>query len=365
MKIIEIIPNLGSGGAERFVVDLSNELSNKGHHVILCTLYPMKGPWGFYKEDINENVHIISMNKGIGFSLKILWRFYRFVKKEKPDIIHSHIGALQYSLLPQLYCSKGYHTVHNEAQKETSSRLEFFIRRLFLRIGKITPITISKESYYSFISFYKREALLIPNGRSIDKIKVSQAVLDEINSYKHSLKEKVIVQIARFQPQKNIPMMARVAKRLSEEGYSFVLLFIGNTSENRIVEEVRKEMPSCAHILGEKKNPLEYLKASGCFALSSIYEGLPISLIEALGVGAIPICTPVGGIPNVVKNGENGILSDNITAESYYIALKRYLNMSDIEINDMRKKALISYEPYSMKRCVKEYIEAFNVQLQS
>ena len=177
---------------------------------------------------------------------------------------------------------------------------------------------------------------------------------------KQSPKDKVIVQLARFQPQKNVPMMARVAKRLSDDGYNFVLLFIGNTFEKKIADEVRKEMPTCAHILGERKNPLEYLKAAGCFALSSEYEGMPISLIEALGVGAIPVCTPVGGIPNAVINGENGILSNDVSEESYYIALKRYLDMSEKDIVVMQKKALISYEPYSMKKCAQRYIEVFN-----
>ena len=52
------------------------------------------------------------------------------------------------------------------------------------------------------------------------------------------------------------------------------------------------------------------------YALCSSYEGMPISLIEAIGVGCIPVCTPVGGIVDVVHNGENGFLSDGIGEES-------------------------------------------------
>ncbi len=54
--------------------------------------------------------------------------------------------------------------------------------------------------------------------------------------------------------------------------------------------------------------PLEYLKMGDAYALCSSYEGMPISLIEAIGVGCIPVCTPVGGIVDVVHNGENGFL---------------------------------------------------------
>ena len=56
--------------------------------------------------------------------------------------------------------------------------------------------------------------------------------------------------------------MARVAKRLYDENYDFTLLFIGSTENEQIVSEVTQYMPPCAHILGERMNPLEYLKRS-------------------------------------------------------------------------------------------------------
>ena len=52
---------------------------------------------------------------------------------------------------------------------------------------------------------------------------------------------------------------------------------------------------------------------------------MPISLLEALAVGAVPVCTPVGGIPNAVIDGENGFLSTDNTEAAYYEAMKRFL----------------------------------------
>ena len=114
-------------------------------------------------------------------------------------------------------------------------------------------------------------------------------------------------------------------------------------------------MPPCAHILGERKNPLEYLKEADAFALSSLFEGMPISLLEALAVGAIPVCTPVGGIPNVVTDGDNGFLSLDNTESSYYEAMKRFLETDMETLNLMSKKAEQSFAPYSMKICAEKY----------
>lgn len=56
------------------------------------------------------------------------------MKHEKPDIIHSHVNSLQYTIFPQVFMAKGVHTVHNEAHLEASGRLEVGLRKLHLSI---------------------------------------------------------------------------------------------------------------------------------------------------------------------------------------------------------------------------------------
>ena len=360
MKILQVIPHLGSGGAERFVVDLSNELIKQGHEVVLLTFYDLEGKYGFYKNEINKNVKQISIHKNIGFSLKAVWKIIDVVKREKPDIIHSHVNSLQYTIFPQVFIAKGVHTVHNEAHLEASGKFAIGLRKLAFKYNLVQPVTISRESHDSFVAFYGRDAVLINNGRSVDSnIEVSNEVRNEISSYKKSGKTRVIVQLARFQTQKNIPMMARVANRLYNEGYEFCLLFIGSTENKPIVDEVKSLMPPCAHILGERNNPLEYLKVADAFALTSLYEGMPISLLEALSVGAIPVCTPVGGIPNVVTNESNGFLSNDNSEAAYYKAMKKFLEVDKETLNLMSKKAEQSFAPYSMVECAGKYLQLY------
>ena len=69
MKIFEIIPQLSSGGAERFVVDLCNELS-KGHEVTLLVLFPLNKT-SFYLSQVSDKVRIETMNKKAGFDLPL------------------------------------------------------------------------------------------------------------------------------------------------------------------------------------------------------------------------------------------------------------------------------------------------------
>lgn len=360
MRILQVIPHLGSGGAERFVVDLSNELVEFGHDVILLTFYDLVGKYGFYKDDIDKRVRLVSLRKQPGLSVKAMKQVIDIVRHEKPDIIHSHINSLQYTMFPQIFMAKGVHTVHNEAHLEARGALEVGLRKFAFRHNLVQPVTISPESHDSFVAFYGKEAPLINNGRAVNgNISVTDDVKSEVERFRKSSNTRVVVQLARFQPQKNIPMMARVAARLYEEGYDFTLLFIGSTENAPIVDEVKKYMPPCAHILGERNNPLEYLKEADAFALSSLFEGMPISLLEALAVGAVPVCTPVGGIPNAVHDGDNGFLSKDTSEEAYYVAMKIFLDADNATLKNMSESAKNSFAPYSMKICAEKYVSLY------
>lgn len=134
---------------------------------------------------------------------------------------------------------------------------------------------------------------------------------------------------------------------------------IGNDKNEELVKEIRSYNCPAVHILGERHNPMEYLSLADAYCLCSSFEGMPISLIEALGVGAIPICTPVGGIVDVIKDGVNGFLADNLSEEALYVVLKHFLETPNEELQKMKKRALDSYKPFSMKACAEKYEQLF------
>lgn len=360
MKIFEIIPQLSSGGAERFTIDLCNELSTK-HEVTLIVLHSVE-KFGFYADELASNVRLVSMDKRMGFDMSLLFRLWRLIKKEKPDVVHTHLNGIVYISLSAainrrvVYC----HTVHNTADKESNSFVCRGVRRLLFKTRLSTPITISEESQRSFLDYYGIDAPLIDNGRNVPAdLALSASVVDEFKKYRRTDKTRVLVCLARMYPVKRHTLLAKVTARLYAEGYDFTVLAIGSTSQIDIVEEVKGLKSDNFYILGERKNPLEYLKAADAYALCSSYEGLPISLIEALGVGAVPVCTPVGGIVNLVHDGENGILAAGLEEDDYYNAMKRFLDLDDEALCAMSKKAKESYAPFSMTECAQKYVSLF------
>lgn len=359
MKIFEIIPQLSTGGAERFVVDLSNELSRQ-NEVFLITFWPIDGVHGFYTSQVSDRVKLFCLNKKAGFDLSVFYNLYTLIRKYRPDIIHSHVDAILYTHVFQIYYKNGFHTVHSQADKEAVGCLHRFIRKITFKLGLIRAVTISEDSHNSFVSFYKTDACLIKNGRDIPcGLKVSHKVMTEFKRFKRTETTKVIVHLAHIDDVKRQLLMAKVASRLFDEGFDFSVIFIGRASDEKYYNELKDSIPANCFILGERKNPLEYLKEAKAYGLCSLYEGLPISLIEALGVGAIPICTPVGGIVNVIKNEQNGFLSTDISENSYYLALKKYLTTKEDDLRKISLNAIESYKPYSMRECAEHYLNLF------
>ncbi len=357
MKILHIIPQLSSGGAERFTVDLCNELAEE-NDVTLVVLHSLKKGQAFYLPQVSSKVKVVSMNKRMGLDLLLPYRLYRLARTVKPDVIHTHLRSIVYSFLVILCFHKSakcFHTIHSDAKREAGMYVSCWIRKVFFTKKIVVPVTISKESQKSFVKFYGLNAPLIFNGRNIPvNFQPSKDVLDEINKIRPISKTRIIVQLARFNSVKRQSMMARISHRLFNEGYDFCVLMIGLTDKTEL-KAVKQVSSPVVYILGERQNPLEYLAAADAFALCSIHEGLPISLIEALGVGTIPICTPVGGIVDVIKSGENGFLSNDLSEESYYQVLKLFLETQEERLDVIKSNVRKSYSPFNMVNCSCQY----------
>lgn len=353
MKIIQFIPNLNSGGAERFVVDLSNSLANN-QKVYLFTLLDIN-EHGFYKSDLLENVEVISLNKKLGVNLLLPFKIFFKLRKIKPDIVNTHLSSIFYLFLCYFALKKTFffHTIHNDARKEAPTKFDYFIRLFLFKSKLVSPITISDESSGGFQSFYGLDSHQINNGRYIDfnKQYINNSLFVD---FKKTPNTKILLSVGRIVKAKNQIMLANAFNILISKGYDISLLIIGNIRDKEIAAKI-KLINNDIHLLGQVSNPLDYIANANVFCLSSLYEGMPISLIECFGVGTIPICTPVGGIKDMIDDGKNGFLSDDISLESYVVALEKYLSLNEDEINKMKNHSKKEYQNYSMKTCANKY----------
>lgn len=359
MKILQLIPTLNSGGAERITVDICNELV-KHHEVSLIQLTGINKENLFYKNQLDSAVSYINCN-GIEkkvIELKLVFKLLNIIRTTNPDVVHSHLNIV-YSFLPSLFFrkTKFFHTIHNDAPKEclTLKNISFkSFNRFFYKRNLINAITISEESKKSFDNFYGiNNSLLVANGcYPKTASKISTTVEQEITTYKKNNETKVFLNIGRFSEQKNQVLLVSVFNRLSIEGENCILLIIGGGFDSEQGMRLQSTANQNIHFLHTKENVGDYLLHSDVFCLSSLWEGLPISLIEAMSTGCYSICTPVGGITNVIENETIGLTSNSCSEDDYYLAIKKYLKSNSL----IDKKSIIDHfnRKYNIETTVKK-----------
>ena len=360
MIIVQLIASLSSGGAERFTVDLSNELS-KDNEVYLLTFrdYPDAD---FYRSQLLDHVKQVSYSGNLSFISKIKQLFVvtNYLLKIKPDVIHTHDIAIFYAVIYKLLVRnvKVYYTIHSLAKYDTNKGLSFYLREILLK-HFINPVTISERCRRSFIDYYGYDSFsTIENGcRELLLSNKIDEVRKEIRSYCPSKNTKVYVCVARVMQVKNHAMLIEVFNRMVSRGDDVVLFIIGWFDKN---SDLKKSLDasiktSRIHFLGTRTNIPDYLANSDYFCLSSLWEGMPISILEAGLSGCYPICTPVGGILDIIKNEKWGMLSKDQSVDEFIKAIDRAKSIA-IERSELIK---MYKERFSMVRCAKEYMQMY------
>ena len=361
MRILQLIFNLRPGGAEKFTVDLCNELS-KTNEVYLCQIQKENNDASFFKHELNEKINYINLRCSKGINIKTFFTTIRMIMKIKPDVVHAHLNTIIYLFLPALifkHKTKFIHTIHNLAEYDLGFSWQKRINRKFYKTKLLNGVAISKECKDSFINFYGHDIIsLIENGASpARKTSAFKKVTEEIKNLKKNPSVITFIHVARFAEQKNQKLLIKAFHKLADAKNDVMLIVIGLNYDSEEAKILRTESHPNIHFLGAKSNVSDYLINSDVFVLSSLWEGLPISLLEAMSCGVIPVCTPAGGIPDVIKDETIGFLSKDFSEEFFYMTMKRCID----QIGDFDKAKLISYfnENYSMYKCAHNYLNIY------
>ena len=352
MKIIQIMPEFGSAGAEIMCENLCYELKNAGNEVVVVSLFTLHTD--ITKRLENAKIKIIYLDKKKGFDWKILFRLRKAIKKEKADIIHTHRYILPYVFLATLGIRvKIVHTVHNVAQKECGSSLRR-INNIIYHVGHVIPVALSqivKDSISKEYNIVGGKIPVILNGINLKKCVPK-------DTYEICTPIKVL-HVGRFAEQKNHVGLID-AFELFHMGYQESLLYlIGDGPElNKLQQIVRqKDLQDSIIFVGLTDNVLEYMHNSDVFVLSSLYEGIPMTIIEAMGTGLPIVSTNVGGIPDMIVDKEEGLLVD-LNPQSIAAALKKIID-DKLFREKIGRNAIIKSKEFSSEIMAKKYLNIY------
>lgn len=355
MKILHFHTSMSGGGIESIICSLLNELVDR-HNVFMATIFAPKETDVFEKK-LDKRINRITVGKvKPGFSISEIFKIYQLIKNGGYDIVHIH-GFFYYYALSVLFLHhkiKFYYTIHSDAKMENSPWDKRFIwlKKMCFKWKYIHPITISPASKESFTRLYKTESTLICNG--VPKPSIT-TIENPLNQFKITPSTKIFVHAGRINVAKNQVVLCKSFTKLINAGYDAVLLIAGGNHDNSIMQQLQPFFCNRIVYLGERSDIPTLFSFAHAMCLPSIWEGMPVTLLESLAVGCIPICSPVGGIVNVVTDKYNGLLSADSSEEHYYEVLEEYMKMSDTDREMMRTNCIESFAPYDIKQTAAQY----------
>lgn len=348
MKILHVITLAELGGAQSVVINLAEKSAENGDEVFVASSAHGE-MWELLHPKVKQ-IKIKNLQHSIGFKdVLVAKELLALHKKIKPDVVHLHsskIGILGRLAFPS---AKIVYTIHGF----DSIRVQ---HRKFLPLEKILQhrcAAIVGVSNYDFKNL-KAEGItknihVIHNGIK-DFTKTQPILTDPFSKFKKNSDTKVVLSISRISPQKRFDVFCKVAESLSQE--NVVFLWIGNKKNE-------KNIPKNVFLLGEIKDAFYYYKFADVAALFSNYEGLPMSLIEALCFSKPIIATKVGGISELLN--ENGALISNSDLRETQKTLTFMLNNQNIYNKFAKKSRMIFEERFNVDEMYNKYSELYSL----
>jgi glycosyltransferase involved in cell wall biosynthesis len=312
--VFQIIASFVPAGAERLVVHLLEYIDRERFApVCIC----LRNPVGSHLEARVQQLGIplYFLGKGDKMSLKVLRKLDALFRQYRPAVVHTHLLALNYAypLMIRYRTPARVYTVHNLAEKDIGLRTAPMVRALAFRyrIGGVVPVAIAEEVRASIQRVYGYpDPPLIPNGIPTDEYAPDSDTRAQWRQA-HGIEPRatVVTHIGRFAFQKNHALLVEAFAQVRSNAPLYLLLVGGGELENAVREQVAGlGLASRVRFLGVRADVADILRASDVFVLSSRWEGNPMSVLEAMAAGLPVVSTAVGGVPELVREGETGLL---------------------------------------------------------
>lgn len=309
MKILFHLNSMGRGGTERVVSILSSAFAQMGNEVIIAVQWIADDEYEMDKRVRREFVGLDTREEKKGRVTKIWLRYVRlkhFIKKECPDIVISFCNKANFRCVFAMLGMKIplLVSVRNDPQIDYVP-YKFPTKIMEYRAAGCVFQTPDARTFFSRQLQEKSKIILNPISKQYTN-------LPEISADE---REKVIVTVGRIAWQKNQMLLLKSFAAICQDFPEYVLKLYGGIEDQQCYDEMKsyvaeKGLGSRIKFMGVVEDIQEKIIRASLFVLSSNYEGMPNSLMEAMVMGVPCIATdcPCGGAAMLVQNKISGIL---------------------------------------------------------
>ncbi|MCA0456619.1 MAG: glycosyltransferase family 4 protein [Chloroflexi bacterium] len=326
IKIMNLIARLNVGGPAVAVTHLTEQLGAPDYESLLVcgTIEPGEGDMSYYA--IERGITpIIIPELGRSLSpirdIRTLWKVYQLIRQEKPDVIHTHaakagfVGRVAAWLagVPVIV-----HTFHGHVFRGyfSPTKTQFFIvlERLTARMSD-TVITLSdglrRELAEEYHITRKGRITVLPLGLDLKYLtEMPRKTGDFRKAYNIPFDAPLVGIVGRITPIKNHPLFLQAALKIREQLPNARFAIVGDGETRAETEALVDQLGLREAVIftGWQKDMGKVYSDLDVLVISSVNEGTPVTVIEALAAGCPVVATAVGGLPDLLDHGKLGKL---------------------------------------------------------
>jgi glycosyltransferase involved in cell wall biosynthesis len=312
--ICHVLHTLHYGGAELLARRFAQESQSEFRPVFACL--DDYGPLG--EQMRQEGVPICVLDRRSGFDPRCVWRLGRWLRQERVELIQAH----QYA--PFFYSSLARWTARGIPVLFTEHGRDHPDYRRWKRV-LANRILLGRSDQVVAVGEHVRQALIANEGLPPERVEViyngvdrglferpaseDAAVRAELG---FAAEDSLIVQVARLHRLKDHATAIRAVARLRETRPNAHLLLIGDGEDRDSLTALVDSLGlhEAVHFLGTRSDVARLLRAAEIFLLTSVSEGIPLTLVEAMCARVPIVSTSVGGVPELITHNESGLLAE-------------------------------------------------------
>ena len=332
-----VIPAMNVGGMEILVLALARELRQRGHDVqIVCT-----EEIGALESLIRATEIPVEVVPAPGIR-SILWpsQLASHLRKCDFDIVHSHSGvAAKAARAARLAATRGIvHTLHGVQHPLNKIDLAMVLLGAYLTDVNVGCSEDTVEFYRRWMRRADGRVAFVKNGIDLDRFMSGTAGVDLRQEFSIPDSAHVLGTVGRLDPVKNQVVLLDALRALDE---SWHLIMVGDGPLRGALEARATvyNLRNRVHFAGVRSVNTQVYKAFDVFALSSLSEAMPMTILEAFASHVAVVAPSVGGVPSLLDNGLLGLLVAPGDAD----ALARAIHQSTVEQPETRQRVANAY----------------------
>lgn len=358
---------MAKAGTERHLLNLADNLDKHKFDVTICCLFEVGEIDNEYK---NADFKLLCLNKKNVYDFRVIIDLYKFIKKEKFDIVHTYLFGFHY--LATIVAQISHVPVVISSRRELATWKKWH-HHMLENLGNIfTDRVVAcsvavREFSLRTENLSLDKVITIYNGISLNAFHPRPKNIQILNEFGLHADNKIIGMVANFSPDKDHRTMLKAVAEVKKTYPQIKCLLAGVGYLRKKTEKETTDLNLEKNVIftGKRDDIEVFLSVMDIFVLTSLIEGLPNVILEAMACGLPIVATNVGGIPEAVEDGRSGILVKPQDNQAVADAIIKLLEDENLRKEMGRRGRETLEQRFKLERMIKDYENLYESLLYS